>query len=125
MADATIGDDVPWCSLRWSLTLTDAKGRVELRMGEALQVFAAVELDRVHSLDDVRRARGRAASIGFWAALMDGARGLKPDDAAGEMTVRDILARLGVVAVEWSHDRTAADVARGVATALEKLKGAA
>lgn len=93
-----MGDDVPWRALTWSVTLTDARGSVDLTMGQALQVFAAVELDRVWSLDDIRRAVSAPA---FWPALVNGAGGLRPDDARGDMRLPAIFERLRLVAVEW------------------------
>ena len=99
-----MGDLVPWRDMiaapeGWSSVLDDGRGElVELTRRQTLAVFAAVELDRVHSLDDVRVAlRGK----GFWRRLMAGAVGLRVEDAPGDMLVRDVLARLGVTRVEW------------------------
>ena len=117
-----LGDDVPWASLKWSVTLRDADGDVDLSMGQALQVFAAVELDRVVGLDDVRRAIGRP---GLWPALMDGARGLRPQDAPGDMTIREVLSRLGMTGVAWHFSRGKRQSDASLRETLAQLRGAA
>lgn len=121
MTDA-IGDDVPWCALKWSLTIYDAAGPVDLTMAQTLAVFAAVELDRVWSLDDVRKAmQGRE----LWAGLMAGANGLRPADAPGGMTMRAIFARLGAVRVEWHVHQTRAAQQASATAAVERLRSEA
>ena len=114
-----VGDRVPWSSLKWTVTLHDARGPVSLSMGQTLMVFAAVELDRVWSLDDVRRAQARAKSSGeFWAVLVQGARGLRPDEAGGDMTIAECFERLKVVSAQWSFGRGREQSRRELAEAL-------
>lgn len=118
-----VGDAVPWASLKWGLTVRDERGDVDLSMGQALSVFAAVELDRVQSLGEVRRALTKAHDSGsFWAALMDGARGLKPADAPGDMTLRQCFARLGVVGAEWHFAGGKRQAEEGLRQVLKALK---
>lgn len=112
------GDDVPWSTLKWRLTLRDARGEVTLGMGQALQVFAAVELDRVWSLDDVRRALGAPS---FWRALCDGANGLRPQDADGEMHLTEIYRRLSLVGAHYAFERSKSQQVASLAEALGDL----
>lgn len=117
-----IGDDVPWCALKWSLTVYDPAGPVDLTMAQTLSVFAAVELDRVWSLDDVRKA---LQAREFWPGLMAGAGGLRPGDAPGEMTMRAIFERLGAVRVEWHVHQTRAAQQASATAAVERLRSEA
>lgn len=112
------GDDVPWSSLKWGLTLRDARGEVTLGMGQALQVFAAVELDRVWSLDSVRRALGAKS---FWRSLCDGADGLTPHDAPGEMHLTEVYRRLSLVGARYVFEQTQSQQAASLKEALGKL----
>jgi len=114
---------VPWHCLKWSVTLRDQDGDVDLTMGQALQVFAAVELGRVLNLGDVRRALAGGGAL--WPHLMAGARGLRPGDAAGDMHVRDIAKVLGVTGGEWHFSRGQAGAEASLREALAQLQGAA
>lgn len=114
-----IGDDVPWCALEWTLELADDKGPVSLSMGQALRVFAAVELGRTTSLDDVRRALGARDP---WAALMAGANGLRMGDAPREMTIREVFRRLGVTGAWWDFGQTKAQREASAKAAVERLR---
>lgn len=114
-----IGDDVPWGALEWTLELVDDAGSVSLTMGQALRVFAAVELGRVASLADVRRALG---ARDLWAALVAGATGLRVGDAPREMTIREVFGRLGVTGARWNFGQTKAQREASAKAAVERLR---
>lgn len=67
-----------------------------LSSGELLDLCAAVELDRVFPKDAAallaRRKYSRKAWT--WADLMDGARGLTPSDAPGELSIGECMRRV-------------------------------
>jgi len=107
----TYGDAMPWGALRWRVDLTADGCDVSLSRLEFEMVCAAVEYDRCHGLalvaDAQRRARSARGSYdrAFWDGLMDGAVGLRFANAAGEMHLREIFARLDCRA-QWRYEHT-------------------
>ncbi len=116
---------MPWSCLKWRQTLRDGRGDVDLSMGQALRVYAATELGRVTSLDDVRRAIRYADQDEYWRSLMAGARGLRQRDAAGDMTLREIFRTLRVTGVAWHFSRGASAARADALATLASIKGAA
>lgn len=111
--------DLPEADLRWSeLLLRNADGRVSylapwcatirvdgrehtLSATEWLMLCAAAELDRVWPADLRRLLRRRRDSAISWASMMDGALGLTPKDAAGDMPIREVFARVDAELVRF------------------------
>lgn len=88
--------DQPWGLLLWGILATDGKERIELSRNEFLMVCAAVEFDRCTTFAQVVDAKRSTKSWkGFWAKLIDGARGLHAQDAEGRMTVAEVQEKLG------------------------------
>lgn len=115
----------------WTMTLRSGlTGEVTLTGGEVRDLCLAIELDRVTSADVVallteRRITGRPLE---WCSelrrgrsdLMDGARGLRREDAPGELTVTAALARVGVEVLRW--DMAAASPREALAKVREDAR---
>ncbi len=86
----------------WTLTVSHPKtGEVTLTSSEALDLCAAIELDRVHECDLVpllSRRREKRERL-TWTQLMAGADGLTRADAREGLTFAACLARVGLVIV--------------------------
>lgn len=104
---------IPWRDLTgsglapWTLTVRSPfTGEVTISASEALDLCAAIELERVHPVDarDLLTHRRQTGEVLVWCRglrgdrgpdLMAGARGLKREDAPGEMTVDECIRRIG------------------------------
>jgi hypothetical protein len=92
--------------LDFNVEIETRRGTIELTRRELFDVAAAIELDRVLDADLDRLFERKASRLAWtWAALVDGANGLQPDDAPGTITVRAVFERLEVSVATWRAAR--------------------
>lgn len=102
--------------LEWTAIVDSRHGLMELRAyaervgkrdvarHELLDVCAATELGRLDAgllarvYDAARRGRGRGRPMP-WRELLDGATGYRREDAPGDLSIGEVLERLGLVLV--------------------------
>jgi hypothetical protein len=94
---------LPWRTFadaptRWSLRVHVGGIDATLWDREVLAICAATELDRVHryELAPLLRRRQREGRQIEWSWLVAGAPGLAPDDAPGEMSLREVCDWIGL-----------------------------
>lgn len=111
----------------WRLVVRRGEREIPLAASEVLALCAVVELERMSGadVDDLLYERRRRRKPWTFAALTAGARGLRPEDAPGEMSLAEVLRLAGLefvrseVRVRAEHGpRSREGDARGPFTAI-------